>query len=96
MLYDLYTDHVYTLRHLAGRWYTDVSGGGIVSEDRAEYTWGGRRPGAGRKPPPGGRRRSRGINLNDAEWQDLQRLAARAGCGSVSEYIRRMLLGSPD
>ena len=68
-----------------------------MSEDRAVYAgWGGRRPGAGRRPDAGERRRKRAVNLTDAEWQEICRRAERAGCASVSEYIRRMLLERPE
>ena len=70
-----------------------------MSEDRATYTgtgWGGRRPGAGRKPEAGQRRRKRAVNLTDAEYAELCRRAERAGCASVSEYIRKRLLERPE
>jgi len=68
-----------------------------MSDDRETYSpgWGGRRPGAGRKPEAGERRKKRAVNLTDAEYAELCRRAADAGM-SVSEYIRRRLLDGPE
>ena len=68
-----------------------------MSEDRSTYSpgWGGRRPGAGRKLEAGQRRRKRAVNLTDAEYAEICRRADAAGV-TVSEYIRRRVLGGPE
>ena len=68
-----------------------------MSEDRVDYSpgRGGYRPGAGRKPEAGQRRRKRSVNLTDDEYAELCRRAELAGV-TVSEYIRRKVLESPD
>lgn len=57
--------------------------------------WGGFRDNAGAKTTVGidGRRRSRGIQLNDDEHEVLKRLADEAGM-SVSEYVRMKVFES--
>lgn len=61
--------------------------------------WGGPRPGAGRKPPPGTqpgtRRRVHAIKFSDPEWEQLTARAAAAGL-TAAEYVRRKALSGAE
>lgn len=58
---------------------------------KANATWGGARPGAGRPPiPPEQRQCNRvSITLTDAEMEELER---RAGDVSLAGYCRRVVV----
>ena len=70
---------------------------GIVRFSRRVYAEevtprGGKRPGAGRKPGPASKRRSRGVlmKLTPAEYQRLARAALREGL-PVATFARRLV-----
>ena len=67
-----------------------------MPESKAPYKFrsgrGGHREGAGRKPPPGGRRTARVFTANDPEYEKICQNAVKAGYANVSEYIRARTL----
>ena len=52
-------------------------------------TWGGKRPGAGRKPDADAAKKTRTFKATDLEYQQIKDAAAEAGL-CTSEYIRKM------